>query len=468
MSSFTSFGLAALLSTTAFALSPRQAPPNPGPCFNLQAQGRSEWVQINSGGGSNFTTGLLADRSQSTIFTLTDFVGNNFGALFAVNAPGSPSKSVPLYPNGAASAPITWFNVAEATAQSSTQTSLRCQRQASTDFLVCQNVPQFTLCSGTINGNTGATIPTGCAGLNLIYAPTTCPGPVTSSSMGMNSTSPTMSPTSSRNGTMTPTSMTTRPTNTLTPVAPGTIGNWNLLGCANSPTGFLGWVQVASTPIMTNEFCTVSCTGYQYAGTNGANCYCADELEDVSTTTYPNSCTAPCPGNLGQACGGAVPGRNGTSVAARQLNLFNVLLTTYVNLAFEEEVPIEINIGDIIVNVDVVVYVDVCNTCEGGLTTCTTTSTCTTVACGCETDVMPTIPLTTVTRPCDNCGPTGGPSTITVTIPVDVVTQQTQIVNPPGSAGPAPSTTMFMGGAPARREIGGVMGLIGAMAALLI
>ena len=54
----------------------------------------------------------------------------------------------------------------------------------------------------------------------------------------------------------------------LRPTAPSTIGNWNLLGCANSPSGFLGWFQVASIRIITDEYCAI----YRHARINGANC----------------------------------------------------------------------------------------------------------------------------------------------------------------------------------------------------
>lgn len=110
---------------------------------------------------------------------------------------------------------------------------------------------------------------------------------------------------------------------------------------------------------MTDEYCTVSCTNYRYAGTNGANCYRAVELEDVSTTTYPDLCTLPCPGNALQACGGVVPTLlDNTTVSAlanvkRQLNLQALLLTTSINIAFDAAPPTNITLGDIIVNIDI-------------------------------------------------------------------------------------------------------------------
>lgn len=161
-----------------------------------------------------------------------------------------------------------------------------------------------------------------------------------------------------------------------------------------------------------------------------------------------------------------------------------------------------------IANPNTVVYVDVCDSCAGGMTTCTATSTLSTTACGCSTEVLPTIPLTTVTRPCESCGPSGGPSTITVTIPVDAVATRTAtlpagavITGAPGAPG-APAAPAAPGTGPnagaganvgvavgiaatggamgpivtsallvgeARREMGGLMGAVAAgFLALLI
>ncbi|KAL3427500.1 endo-1,3(4)-beta-glucanase [Phlyctema vagabunda] len=65
-------------------------------------------------------------------------------------------------------------------------------------------------------------------------------------------------------------------------------------------------------------------------------------------------------------------------------------------------------------------YVDVCPT---GLTTITTTSTITQCSClahlGLAT-AAPTIPMTTTVKVCSVCGPAGGPSQITVTVPATI------------------------------------------------
>lgn len=313
-STVTNIGLAALLSTTVSALVPRQAPPNPTTCFNLEAMAEGqafngEFVYIMPNPAQNYTTGLQASRDQGTIFILTELINGTAGSLLAVNAPDTPAKSVPLVPVDQVSAPIAWFNTADAVASVGTS-GLRCETNATTSYLRCTGVEQFDVCTGSIYATRGAEVPSGCQRVDLMVVPTDCPAPP-SSDMPMNNTMTSSSMLSTSvpfsNTTATGTDSSMVPTNTLTPLrptAPSTIGNWNLLGCANSPSGFLGWVQVASTPIMTDEYCTVSCT-------NCGNCYCAVELEDVSTTTYPDLYTVPCPGNPLQACAGAVP-RNGT------------------------------------------------------------------------------------------------------------------------------------------------------------
>ncbi len=445
--SFSNIGLAALLSTTAYALAPRQAPAEPGICFQLAIQTEDvnlsgQFVQVQPSSSDNYTTGYTTDAAAGTIFTVDD-LPPNFANLFALNAPGCPSKSVPLFPNAAAIAPIMWFDQADAAAATE-YTQLMCTVGIDPENPLaasCDGIGSFAICSGLLAASRDADIGLGCTSVELGLTVVTCPEPVdetecpeepevpevpgdesstatmeqtstgfpsnqTSTSFPSNQTSTfetstfetsafetsafetstfetstfetsafetsafetsnletsTQIPTSVPfgNGTSVIPTGTGAPVPTGTgiptiPTAPGTIGNWNLLGCANSPSGFLGWVQVASTPIMSNEYCTVACTNYRYAGSNGANCYCAVELEDVSTTTYPDSCDSPCPGNLEQACGGAVP-RNGTfsalSRAKRQLNLNDVLLTTYINAAYAPDVSIVIE-NNIIVNVDV-------------------------------------------------------------------------------------------------------------------
>jgi hypothetical protein len=197
---------------------------------------------------------------------------------------------------------------------------------------------------------------------------------------------------------------------------------------------------------MTNTFCIIACRDYQYAGVQGDDCYCANELGgDVSTSTFPDSCTLPCPGNPLEACGGLLPvaGRRrdmSPAISARQSGgIFGVVLSLFVDTAFAPAPPVNgngttiingdvYNFGDTIINVDVFVYIELCDTCPFGFVTKTWTEEVSTVACGCPTEVLPTIECVTVTTVCTNCGPVPGTSTVTLTIPTGAITKT---VNPP-------------------------------------
>ncbi|KAF3355666.1 hypothetical protein VD0004_g6293 [Verticillium dahliae] len=109
------------------------------------------------------------------------------------------------------------------------------------------------------------------------------------------------------------------------PANPGTIGGYSLLGCVGSDGGFPGFVLGESSGAMTNELCIASCpTGTKFAGTNGRDCYCGEDL-GTAESVAPGSCNIECPGNALQSCGGSIGG----GVAKRQLPL-SILLTVYV------------------------------------------------------------------------------------------------------------------------------------------
>jgi hypothetical protein len=59
-------------------------------------------------------------------------------------------------------------------------------------------------------------------------------------------------------------------------------------------------------------------------------------------------------------------------------------------------------------------YVDICAT---GFTTIFYTTTIYYEACGCAHQVIPTIPVTTATTLCGQCGPNGSPAMVTLTTP---------------------------------------------------
>ena len=63
----------------------------------------------------------------------------------------------------------------------------------------------------------------------------------------------------------------------------------------------------------------------------------------------------------------------------------------------------------------VAVWIDVCDVCEHGLVTMTTTIT--TLHCGCTHTPVPTIPMTTSTKACAICGEDGSRATVTITYP---------------------------------------------------
>ncbi|KAM0328808.1 hypothetical protein ACHAQA_005222 [Verticillium albo-atrum] len=163
---------------------------------------------------------------------------------------------------------------------------------------------------------------------------------------------------------------------------PGTIGPYSLLGCVGSENGFPGFALGESSGAMTNELCIASCpTGTRFAGTNGRDCYCGDDL-GTADAVAPGSCNIECPGNALQSCGGSIGG----GVTKRQLPL-SILLTIYVLV---EPVP-----GDETVTATVT-----------GTTTVTDTVTTTfTGDAGSVTTATQTITRTY----CPTCGPCQGP-----------------------------------------------------------
>lgn len=66
-------------------------------------------------------------------------------------------------------------------------------------------------------------------------------------------------------------------------------------------------------------------------------------------------------------------------------------------------------------NLRVATWIDVCDECEHGLATMTTTIT--SLHCGCTDTPAPTIPMTTTTKTCAVCGEGGAAATIMITCP---------------------------------------------------
>lgn len=121
----------------------------------------------------------------------------------------------------------------------------------------------------------------------------------------------------------------------------------------------------------------------------------------------------------------------------------------YVNVTVSKykTCPISANEANNIVN-----YIGLCG-CAEGLGRLSYTVTQTLTACGCEADNTASIPHSTTTTFCANCGPSGVPSTVTLTVPVGA---------PAAVTGTAVPTKPFTGAA-SSSKLEGMSFMIGAL-----
>ena len=86
----------------------------------------------------------------------------------------------------------------------------------------------------------------------------------------------------------------------------------------------------------------------------------------------------------------------------------------------------------------VAVWTDVCDVCEHGVVTMTTTIT--TLHCGCTLTPVPTIPMTTSVKACSICGEDGSRATVTVTYPdTSAMASASRVASLPAATGLAPA-----------------------------
>jgi hypothetical protein len=139
-------------------------------------------------------------------------------------------------------------------------------------------------------------------------------------------------------------------------------------------------------------------------------CYCGNSIANGTSIESDAQCSNTCAGNPLQACGRA------GLLARRQVATGGQLFSLYQ----QEVIPA----GVIYVDINIVIYVDVCPT---GLTTLTSTVYQTLTGCGCANPVIPEVPMTTYVTECPGCGPES--STVTVTVPA--TSTGTVVVPPP-------------------------------------
>ena len=61
----------------------------------------------------------------------------------------------------------------------------------------------------------------------------------------------------------------------------------------------------ASDDRNTPEFCKDQCASYDFAGLqNGKDCWCGDDLPEISRKTSKSECNKDCPGDASKSCGG--------------------------------------------------------------------------------------------------------------------------------------------------------------------
>ncbi|KAI5922598.1 glycoside hydrolase family 16 protein [Camillea tinctor] len=258
--------------------------------------------------------------------------------------------------------------------------------------------------------------------------------------------------------------LTTQVTATAQPTQPGgglndpsAIGDYSLLGCFGSSSGYQSFSPIASLPRMDAEACVASCRGRKYAGVSGENCYCADILGDASAVAN-DMCNTPCPGNGREFCGGAVdasesaqlgfigtntrlnlnasaaflPNHTASSSPRRRAAPSDILLTVYADLTpggddgpvggapamgGEGPTPTPSNATTTVT----VTYTTVCATNAALLVEVEYCATVTYEDCGCARRkelvvTPPPVPMATCTETCRGCGP-NGESTVTLTVP---------------------------------------------------
>ncbi|OTA69564.1 hypothetical protein K449DRAFT_97051 [Hypoxylon sp. EC38] len=255
-------------------------------------------------------------------------------------------------------------------------------------------------------------------------------------------------------------------------VDPAIINDYTLLGCFQSDSGHPFFSQVASHSGMDTGACVGHCAGRKYAGVHGDTCYCADAFGDARAVGN-RMCDVPCSGNGDEVCGGRVDSteRHGplslminsahsvnSSATHRRDTLANILLTVYGNLDDEPMPPAAPAMGGnptntypmisepntTVTTAIIVTYSTICSTNPASLVELEYSTTVTYEECGCtKTNTKTThypvgtanlttthpastlttyVPMTTCTETCQACGP-HGESTVTLTVPVAVVTE---------------------------------------------
>ncbi|OTA81131.1 glycoside hydrolase family 16 protein [Hypoxylon sp. CO27-5] len=251
-------------------------------------------------------------------------------------------------------------------------------------------------------------------------------------------------------------------------VDPAIINDYTLLGCFQSDSGYPFFSQVASHPGMDTEVCVGHCLGRKYAGVHRNTCYCADTLGDAHAVGNA-VCDIPCSGNGDEVCGGRVDSteRHGplslminsahsvnSSALHRRDTLANILLTVYGNLDDEPMPPAAPAMGGnpmdtylmipqpntTVTTAITVTYSTICSTNPASLVELEYSTIVTYEECGCTkarhhtpgianlttthpaSPAMTYVPMTTYAETCQACGP-HGESTVTLTVPVAVVTE---------------------------------------------
>ncbi|KKY17376.1 hypothetical protein UCRPC4_g05620 [Phaeomoniella chlamydospora] len=260
---------------------------------------------------------------------------------------------------------------------------------------------------------------------------------------------------------------------------PSAIGDYEYYGCYGSSSNFTSFNLIATESSMSNDRCVSLCSGSPFAGTYQNSCYCGSSVDNSTTPVSSESCNIPCPGSSGETCGGnstttlsrfrrAVPNTyllslyiyvaGSSSSAAVATTSAAAGVSVSVNIEISATTSITTSTGSITAahyitagssslssvspayqtigygmgggataaaTVITTTYVDVCPT---GLATYTLTSTVN--ECGCTrtkgaSSVEATIAMTTTEKVCTACAATGGPSTVTVTVPASSVAAST-------------------------------------------
>ncbi|KAF2001319.1 WSC-domain-containing protein [Amniculicola lignicola CBS 123094] len=93
---------------------------------------------------------------------------------------------------------------------------------------------------------------------------------------------------------------TTSPPLQITP----SVGIYNFLACYTEPSGKALNDKGTSSNVMTVQICQAYCSGYAYFGLEfGAECYCGNRINPLSTIADPTQCNIACKGSNSQCCG---------------------------------------------------------------------------------------------------------------------------------------------------------------------